>query len=582
MSADRRYFADMAWHERQELQPAFAPQRLRDYLARAPKTMSSLKLANRIAFIGGAQLGGDLEHFAKIERVLPGADVRDADILLIAGDWPRAGEPWREALLNLPQQARELRELIARCRTRGIPSVLWLTGEADTVAAMIHLKDSVDEIFVPEGTRVEGARQLDIGVNVKLFNPFVEDLASARADEPFFRFAVDGAHELSQFLESDAVLRMVAPLLKYDSWLIDSAYHYQVPDLKLPAALRRRFLGHLSPQARAALQKLAYGLFLPDILHAKRPVYFRARGREAAACKTLVFGETPSGHDNVTPMGDQPGSFLSALLADDVGRMAIAHKAWRDVLSQHTLFERLETIFASVNVKTVYQGSARPGVNVVMPTIRPHLIPLALTMFARQTWPQAQMTIVVNGGGIPEDVRRLVHETPNVRLCTVPEDKTLGYCMNYGIDQVDAEYWAKWDDDDVYGPHYLEDQMLQRKYVDFDIAGKAAIFTYIEGHDCIYLRSYNTWDSFASHLGGGTFLVRNGDRHFAEDGRGAEDRAFLFLARERGDRIVAGDPFNFLQVRRQDIASHTWTVGAHVQDLRGPRRAGFDLGNIIL
>ena len=573
---------DMRWHARPELQPDFVPAKLRKYLSgRAPRPTGSLKLANRIAFIGDGELCDDLKCFAQIHPLHPDAAEPDADLLLIAGDWPRAGDPWRQALLNVSGQASRLRETIARYKARGIPSALWVTGEAATVEAYHHLKDAVDAMFVPAGVALAGARELDAGVNVKLFNPFSEDPAATRADEPYFRFVVDGAHELSQFLTPEAGMALLGPFLKFNTWLIDTTYHHQVASMKLHPACRRRFLGHSDARMRALLLKLAYGLLLPDVLGAARPAHCRKRAREAAACKTLVFGAAAicgAGFDGPAELG----SLLARALEDDVARVAAAHLAWRDVLCRHTMFERLETILAAVNVPVSYDGVAHPRVNVVIPTVRPELIAFALAMFRAQTYANAHLTIVSNGVRVDDETARAIHETANAGLCFVPGDKTIGYCMNYGIDQTDADYWAKWDDDDIYGPHYLEDLLLQRKYVDFDVTGKAAFFNYIEERDRIHIRDFAARDAPSDHVGGGTLLVKREGRYFAEDGRGAEDRAFLFLARERGDRIVAGDPFNFMQIRRKDAASHTWTLGAHALDLRGPTRPGLALESIIL
>jgi hypothetical protein len=218
----------------------------------------------------------------------------------------------------------------------------------------------------------------------------------------------------------------------------------------------------------------------------------------------------------------------------------------------------------------------------VMSTVRPELVPHVLEMFRLQTYENARLTVVANGVAVPVDIARMVQDTENATLCSVPADRTLGYCMNFGIDQADTMYWAKWDDDDIYGPHFLEDQMLQRKYVDFDIAGKAAIFNYFEERDSIHSRNFHLRDTVSTHVEGGTLLVKNENRPFPEGGRGGEDKAFVFMARERGDRIVAGDPFNFVQVRRADRSSHTWTRGAHAFDLRGVGRPGLRLENIIL
>lgn len=553
----------MAWHTRPGLRPDFVDARMRGYIAAlGSQPQGSLKLTNRIAFIGCDELRADLECFAAVEALEPGGAAPQADLLLIGGDWPRAGEAWREALLNAADAAT-LRGTIAHYRSRGVPAVLWLTGEAEAARALLHLKDAVDVVFAPDGVS-EGAT-LDAGVNVKLFNPFRGDGAGL-ADAASFRFLVDGAHELC---DAAADWDALQPLLAFNTWLIDSSYHYQVPNMKLPAVWRRRFLGHVAAKPRAALTRLAYGVFLSAALHRARPAFFRRRAREAAACKAVVLG------DDVTR------ATLACLCEDDVAREAHAHRAWREVMTGHSLFERLETIFAAVGVTPVYSEPAQPRVNVVMPTLRPELIAFALGMFRRQTYGNAALTIVANGAPVPDEVARLVRETPNAQLCTVPRDKTIGYCMNYGIDRAEADYWAKWDDDDVYGPHYLEDQMLQRKYLDFDVAGKAAIFNYVEERDCVYARNFGVRDSHSGHLGGGTLIARNQRRYFAEDGRGGEDRAFLFLARERGDRIVAGDPFNFVQVRRADQASHTWTLGAHALDLRGPRRPGLRLENVV-
>ncbi|HEX4294101.1 MAG TPA: hypothetical protein VHZ29_08200 [Rhizomicrobium sp.] len=576
---------DMAWHERAELQPDFVESRLRRYLAgRAPAAGGALKLANRIAFIGEGQLCDDLGCFAEVTALRPGGPAVPADLLLIAGDWPRAGDPWREALLNAsPAATARLRETIARYRSQGVPAALWVTGEAETAGAFLHLKDAVDAVFVPAGADVPGAQVLEPFVNVKLFNPFSEN-AQSRADAAYFRFAVDGVHELSRLGAPEAVLELVKPFLKFNSWLIDSSYHYQVANMKLAAACRRRFIGHVGHAERAALLKMVSGLYLPSALAARRPVSFRKRALEAQASKALVFSDGDGPADGILRFQDaaQLEALLDRVRQDEVGAMVRAHRAWRDAVSHHTVFERLETILAAVKVTPVYNQPPRPRVNVVMPTLRPEHIPFALEMFRSQTWRETALTIVANGVQVPEPIVRQIRETPGASLCAVPQDKTIGYCMNFGIDRADADYWAKWDDDDVYGPHILEDQMLQRKYLDFDVAGKAAIFNYIEERDGVFVRDFAVRDTVSRHLGGGTLLVRNLGRYFAEDGRGAEDRAFLHLARERGDRIVSGDPFNFMQVRRKDSSTHTWARGPRLQDLRGPERRGLSLDGIIV
>ena len=73
------------------------------------------------------------------------------------------------------------------------------------------------------------------------------DIDAAEADAPFFRYLIDGAHELAGKPQPAAM----TSFLEFNSWLIDSAYHYQVPNMKFDAAWRRRFIGHVAPAATA-------------------------------------------------------------------------------------------------------------------------------------------------------------------------------------------------------------------------------------------------------------------------------------------------------------------------------------------
>jgi len=577
----------MSWHKRPELQPEFVNAGLREYLARqTPLPASSLRLNNRIAFIGDGELWADLSHFVDGEALHPDAPSGSGarpDLLLIGGDWPRAGDPWREALLGVSESAAaNLRGLIAGYRARGIPAVLWVTGEAETAKAYSHLCDIVDEVFVPEEAKVPGAKTLDAGINVKLFNPFRKDAELAKADAPYFRFLIDGAHEISRFLPPERARDLLRPVLRYNTWLLDSTFHHQNASANLHPALRCRFLGHVDSAPRAWLTRMALGVVIPSAYSIRRPAAFRKRSRQAAACKTLVLtdSEGPEQRGNIR-FSDQHSleTALLRLVEDEIGRTAREHLAWRETMSGHTLFERLAAIFSSVGVPC--SVPAKPVVNIVLPTVRPERVSSVLEMFRLQSYDKVHLTIVANGVAVPSALDKEIRDAPNVKLCFVPEDKTIGYCMNFGIDQTRGDYWAKWDDDDVYGPHYVEDYILQTKYLDFDIAGKGAFFRYVEEHDCIHVRNFDLRDTPSSKIGGGTIFAKNSGRHFAEDGRGGEDKAFLVLARARGDRIVCGDPFNFVQVRRADPAMHTWTLGAHALDLRGPRRVGIALESIV-
>jgi len=572
----------------------WASPKLLDFVNQAaPQCSASLSLENRLAFIGSTELLADLSAFAHVEAIEPDetedarAQRQPVDLLLIEGRWPRVEAGWRRALLDLPgDDLARLRRLVEHYRERGTPTVLWVTDEADAVNAYSHLFEIADAVFVPAEFKLTGSKMfhLDPGVNVRTFNPFKLNAYKFRIESGYFRFLIDGAYELAQFLAPDAVVDLVGPLLPHNTWLVDSSYRLRNNNEKIHAVLRRRFLGSLDEPALAFLMRNAWGVFYPSVLTERRPAYFRKRALQAAACKSLVLTDA-GGPEAVGLMRvGNPAEFQSALsfmVEDPIGLLGLQHLAWRDAVTNHTFFERLETIFAAVKVKPVYNEPSQPSINVVLPTIRPQLIPFALEMYAQQSYRNTHLTIVANGAQVPEDIAQQVAVTPNAKLCFVPGDKSVGYCMNFGIDQVDADYWAKWDDDDIYGPHYLEDQIVQRKYVDFDICGKGTIFTYLEERECLHIRKLDIRDTLQEFVGGGTLLVRNDGRYFPEDVRGFADTLFLTNASMRGDRVLASDPFNFVQVRRTDPKSHTWTAGAHTLNLSGPVRQGLHLDHVI-
>ncbi len=72
----------------------------------------------------------------------------------------------------------------------------------------------------------------------------------------------------------------------------------------------------------------------------------------------------------------------------------------------------------------------------------------------------------------------------------------------------EGELVTKWDDDDWYGPHHLEDLIDALRYSGADLVGKAAEFVRLEQLDLTIRRFRLGAESYSSTIAGGTLLLR--------------------------------------------------------------------------
>jgi glycosyltransferase involved in cell wall biosynthesis len=97
-----------------------------------------------------------------------------------------------------------------------------------------------------------------------------------------------------------------------------------------------------------------------------------------------------------------------------------------------------------------------PLVSVIMTTRdRPRLLPLALECYRRQTYRRRELIVVDDGARFPADEDAIA--ALGGRLIRVPEGTPLGVKLNQGIGEARGALCQKWDDDDWYGPRFLDE-----------------------------------------------------------------------------------------------------------------------------
>ena len=176
--------------------------------------------------------------------------------------------------------------------------------------------------------------------------------------------------------------------------------------------------------------------------------------------------------------------------------------------------------------------------------------------FDRQTWQRRRLVIVAR-----TDV-----PTPCIPACdTVLFDsgaKRQGGARNVGMDWALDNHGPEaivsfWDDDDFYGPRYLEEQMAHVEHG--VIVGKTFGFTRFD-RGIVYFPAQRNFFT-RTMLIGGTIGGYLGDMPFWTDGAVGEDTEFSAHCRRLGKKTYVTSGMNWLYDRSGPYGSHAFRAG---------------------
>lgn len=204
-----------------------------------------------------------------------------------------------------------------------------------------------------------------------------------------------------------------------------------------------------------------------------------------------------------------------------------------------------------------------PAVAAVLVSNRPQLLSGALRSFSRQTYEQLSLVVGLHGAGDPDLVAELADEfgIAVIRILEFPETVSLGAALNGCIEYTTAGIVAKIDDDDHYGPAYIEDAVHALMYSGAGIVGKAMHFAYIGEQDITVLRRPGTEETLIGGIPPGASLVL---RRSVWDATRFPHRArqvdvhFIRGARLAGADVYAASRWEFRVFRGSK--NHTWAA----------------------
>lgn len=569
-------------------QPALG-QTVQSQLRRPPLPAAGVpKLPLRIATIASEHLNTCLRETCQVNTIAADAAIdkmvalaERADFLLLETSWVYQSKGWAEKLRKSTLRDNALiTRLLAECRLRDIPTVLWFTLDRTNLDMFDHLHGQFTQTFAsdPEvvrrlSERGNSALPLAPAVAPTLHNPFFAAHDGDQYQRRDFGIASDSYRELCSFDSNSPLPDLFAPALDHLFWIFETRFTMRNNNARLGKDFRRRFLGCMQDVDRATILKNSQ-YYISGVTNPANSHGERARNMlEAMAAKSLVLTNAEPFLDAVDPFLKRVsnGAEMRAALDETINnphlQRMMTHLAYREVMQNHTYADRLRSI-AEVLGLSEDRTSAQddPMVTALVPTMRPELLPFVLNGYRQHNYKNLEMVVLLHSDTYgPDDVAPMLREDDRVRVVRVPEAQSISTVMNVGISESAGDYWARIDDDDYYGPNYFNDAMINRKFYDFDICGKSQWLIYFEAFKGVFTHKKD-WAAHSGNtaIAGGTFLIKNsrdGRLQFDDRVQGFADVDFIGRAVDAGNpRIISSDPFNFLQIRRMDRRSHTWTA----------------------
>jgi len=455
----------------------------------------------------------------------------------------------------------------------GVPIVVWVTG-GDDPDEWAPLGESAAIVFVAHpdmgrgwsgGQSAQALETLEPAAQPRLYGP---DLGFAAGRDLGACVILESDHQGPT--TSDLLSSLIAPAVKplgqteLDIWRVGATSD---PG-SLPPSLRLRELGARSyDQVMRALGR--YAVFMDAGVRDPRwswPVLEAGAARAAVVSLPDRAEALPAeirAHVAATDDAKSLRSEIVARLRQAELRDRESAQLHRAVLDRHTYAHRVDTILERLGRPDA--PSPSPTVSAVVPTNRTHEIENIFENIGRQSHAQVELVLVLHGiEPDPTEIRAQARDIGIDQLIirTVDASRTLGACMNVGIEAAAGTYIAKMDDDNFYGRHYLTDLVRAFAYTEAGIVGKWAHYVWLRSSGAVVLRYPSAEQTYERRVQGGSMLIDGGvarKLRFSDLPRGI-DSELLDRAAAEGVQIYSADRFNFVSIRDVAPETHTWKV----------------------
>lgn len=210
-----------------------------------------------------------------------------------------------------------------------------------------------------------------------------------------------------------------------------------------------------------------------------------------------------------------------------------------------------------------FKDKQADGVSIITCTNKLHLMNNVFENYKNQVYKKKELIVILNRDDMkPNEWKNKAQKYPNISFYQLPEEKSLGECLNFAVNKTKYGFIATFDDDDYYAPYYLTDLMNEFKYIDADVVGKRSYFVYLESISALVRRFPEKENMYVDFVSGGRRIVKRKVFDFVQFRHQSinEDIQFCKDCIERGYKIYSSDRYNHVYFRSANPDHHTWKI----------------------
>ena len=200
------------------------------------------------------------------------------------------------------------------------------------------------------------------------------------------------------------------------------------------------------------------------------------------------------------------------------------------------------------------------GISILTATNRVDCMENLFANYERQEWTNKELIIILNNDLMDLDEWNIeAAKYKQVTVYKLPEGMTLGKCLNFGVEKAKNKYIAKFDDDDYYGPKYLDESIETMKRFKAAVVGKRTCFMYLTNNKEVRLRFPGKEMCKVSILQGATIFTTKKLLQLIPfpDKNLGECLHFLQRCRKKRYKICSSSRYNYAVLRKEE-EYHTW------------------------
>ncbi|UVI28636.1 glycosyltransferase family protein [Paenibacillus spongiae] len=488
------------------------------------------------------------------------------DFLFVESAWRGAENSWSSKLTNLNEKPEsKIWELMEYCRSNQIRTVFWNKEDPVNYDLFIDAAKLFDTVFTTDENCLEkyysDLNHMRVFVLPFASQPAIHNPVNETSnDKSNVAFAGSWFQKYEERVKDMEIL--LKPAIPYGLQIFDRMQNiekYRYPEQFLPY-----IVGSLDYNEMVTAYK-NYKLFLNVNTVKDSPTMLSRRVFELLGSGTNVISTYSLGIENmfagIIPLvqsEEECSQYIHLLLQNPEFSQRLSLLGIREINSKHLYKHRFQSILNKIGID--YSQVPPSGVSIITCTNRQHNMDNIFENYEHQKWGNKELIIILNHDGLNiKEWKQKAELYPNVSVYRIPEEKSLGVCMNFAVDKAKHDYIAKFDDDDYYAPNYLTDAMHAFNYTDTDIVGKHTYYAYVENLKALTIRFPGNENQFGRFLAGPTLLIKKDVFNIVKwpDQERGGDTAFLRECRANGVKMYSSDKYNFCY-RRSNPENHTW------------------------